>query len=73
MLSQSEKLAPQRVDENLEWGLYIHIPFCQFACHYCDFVKTSHYDEKIVRDYFAALVRHADYWLETIEVFGGGF
>lgn len=33
---------------------YIHIPFCQKICHYCDFVKFF-YDEKLADDYLEAL------------------
>lgn len=37
-------------------GLYIHIPFCSFLCHYCDFAKTANYDSILVQDYFTALL-----------------
>jgi len=33
---------------------YIHIPFCQKICHYCDFVKFF-YDEQLADDYLTAL------------------
>ncbi|WLV23611.1 radical SAM family heme chaperone HemW [Aciduricibacillus chroicocephali] len=33
---------------------YIHIPFCQKICHYCDFVKFF-YDEQLADDYLLAL------------------
>jgi len=33
---------------------YIHIPFCQKICHYCDFVKFF-YDEQLADDYLKAL------------------
>ena len=26
-------------------GLYVHIPFCSFLCHYCDFPKTAIWDK----------------------------
>ncbi len=38
-------------------GLYVHIPFCSFLCHYCDFAKTANYDAILVQDYFAALLK----------------
>ena len=28
-------------------GLYIHIPFCQKKCHYCDFLTFIGHDEMI--------------------------
>jgi oxygen-independent coproporphyrinogen III oxidase len=58
-------------------GIYIHIPFCRQACHYCNFhFSTSlHYKNELV----AALLREAalrkDYLqTETVETiyFGGG-
>ena len=27
--------------ENRELGIYIHIPFCQHKCDYCDFISFS--------------------------------
>ncbi|SHF67762.1 radical SAM family heme chaperone HemW [Ornithinibacillus halophilus] len=33
---------------------YIHIPFCQQICHYCDFTKFF-YDEKLANSYLEAL------------------
>ena len=28
-------------------GLYIHIPFCKQACHYCDFHFSTNQDKKL--------------------------
>lgn len=36
-------------------SLYIHVPFCGFMCHYCDFAKTALFDDKLVKDYFAKI------------------
>ena len=33
--------------ENKELGIYIHIPFCQHKCDYCDFVSFSNKQEYI--------------------------
>ena len=57
-------------------GLYIHVPFCRKACHYCDFhFSTSH---KLVPEMVDALVRElelapelAQWPFETV-YFGGG-
>ncbi|ALX48132.1 radical SAM family heme chaperone HemW [Lentibacillus amyloliquefaciens] len=35
-------------------SVYIHIPFCQQICHYCDFTKFF-YDEKLATEYIEAL------------------
>ncbi|PAV29012.1 coproporphyrinogen III oxidase [Virgibacillus profundi] len=39
---------------NLVQSVYIHIPFCQQICHYCDFVKFF-YNEKLATQYIEAL------------------
>lgn len=35
-------------------SLYIHIPFCQHLCHYCDFTKFF-YQKKWIKDYLNTL------------------
>lgn len=64
-----------------ETALYIHIPFCDHICHYCDFAKTANWDEKITRSYFLRIESHiaglARYFLKTNQklssvFFGGG-
>lgn len=45
-------------------GLYIHIPFCGFMCHYCDFNKTSRWDSDLVAHYFKTLLAHTAYGLK---------
>lgn len=58
-------------------GIYIHIPFCRKACHYCDFVFTTHL--KGVEDFIEAILREIDQRCEEINdqsiktvYFGGG-
>src|SRR5690606_25266731 len=36
-------------------GLYIHIPFCEYICHYCDFVKRVPKDQNMVDTYLIRL------------------
>ncbi len=36
-------------------GLYLHIPFCQVKCHYCNFVITLDQSERMRERFFAAL------------------
>ena len=35
-------------------ALYVHIPFCDHICHYCDFCKVF-YDEKVANQYLDCL------------------
>lgn len=56
---------------------YIHIPFCEKICHYCDFTKFF-YEEQMADDYLKALEREIAYYIKetpapmrTIYVGGG--
>ncbi len=58
-------------------GIYIHIPFCQSKCNYCDFYSVAMTDS-IKRDYVKALFREIKQWggslsrpIDTV-YFGGG-
>lgn len=56
-------------------SLYIHIPFCQHICAYCDFCKVF-YNEKQVDDYLAVLKKeltslNIETPLKTIYIGGG--
>lgn len=57
-------------------GLYLHIPFCRKACHYCNFhfSTTAHYQERMIQ----AMIREMDLQhnylsdnLETVYLGGG--
>ncbi len=58
-------------------GIYIHIPFCKKACHYCDFhFSTSPvYKDQMVQALRSEIIKRKDYTgteqIETI-YFGGG-
>jgi oxygen-independent coproporphyrinogen-3 oxidase len=58
-------------------GIYIHIPFCKQACHYCNFhFSTSlHYKNELVAALLSEIELQKDYLqnepVETI-YFGGG-
>ncbi|MCA0982694.1 radical SAM family heme chaperone HemW [Halobacillus yeomjeoni] len=56
---------------------YIHIPFCQQICHYCDFTKFF-YNERLADEYLVALEKEIHTYIpegkaevETIFVGGG--
>lgn len=57
-------------------GLYIHIPFCDQICTYCDFAKMVAPDD-LKLEYMQSLVREMEYYndliakIETIYVGGG--
>src|SRR6188472_4357939 len=58
-------------------GIYIHIPFCKKACHYCDFHFSTSFQKK--DEMIRAIVNEIDLqsgYLEDQEIvtiyFGGG-
>lgn len=63
-------------------GMYVHIPFCSFCCHYCDFAKTARFDDALVNRYFQCLEEEVATWVRdylephsaqlTSLYFGGG-
>ncbi|MEJ2612017.1 MAG: STM4012 family radical SAM protein [Candidatus Thiodiazotropha sp.] len=50
--------------------LYVHIPFCEMRCGYCNLFTTAHPDPQWVDDYLAALHRQASV---TANYLGDGF
>ncbi|MDD3397016.1 MAG: radical SAM family heme chaperone HemW [Clostridia bacterium] len=65
-------------NHNKNFGLYIHIPFCDSKCSYCNFVSGV-YDETIKKSYFKALTNEIisdNYLCKKVPVssiyFGGG-
>jgi oxygen-independent coproporphyrinogen-3 oxidase len=44
-------------------GIYVHIPFCEFLCHYCDFAKTANADRADIERYFTSLNEQTRRWL----------
>ena len=57
-------------------GIYIHIPFCKKACHYCDFYFTTstQYEEDIVNAICKELILKKSRIIGNIDTiyFGGG-
>jgi len=56
-------------------SIYIHIPFCDTICSYCDFCKVF-YNSSLVDDYLSALSREVDKYyngevIDTIYIGGG--
>ncbi len=58
-------------------GLYVHIPFCEYICHYCDFVKRVPKNKEMIDVYLKALVEEINTYkthfdtIETIYIGGG--
>lgn len=47
-------------------GLYIHIPFCQQKCFYCDFLSLpSNHDQ--TGEYLKALLKEMDYYSQSMD------
>lgn len=60
--------------ENKVNALYVHIPFCNYICHYCDFCKIF-YDKDTVDNYLSQLEKQIKMLpngsIETIYIGGG--
>ena len=55
-------------------GLYVHIPFCEKKCHYCDFLSKPGSNQQMV-DYLELLTKHASWHQKAVtldSVFIGG-
>lgn len=59
-------------------SLYIHIPFCKWVCHYCDFAKSANFDDQVKQSYLDWLLTELTSWLAKYSprlesvFFGGG-
>ncbi|MFP4187277.1 MAG: radical SAM family heme chaperone HemW [Acholeplasmataceae bacterium] len=57
-------------------GLYIHIPFCEAICTYCDFTKRIPKNREMVDDYIDELIRelgsYRDHFASIDTVYIGG-
>lgn len=54
--------------ENRELGIYIHIPFCQQKCYYCDFISYANKQE-LIEKYINALKIEIDNYFKNTELF----
>lgn len=58
-------------------GLYIHIPFCEHICHYCDFVKQVPKNDEMIDKYIDSLIDEINSYqshfdtIQTIYIGGG--
>ena len=76
-------MKPKQSNKNdSHFGLYYHIPFCSYICHYCDFAKTARHDEGLRQKYIVDLMNHTNLWFAHPDIhdkqqftsvfFGGG-
>ncbi|MBQ2687701.1 MAG: radical SAM family heme chaperone HemW [Clostridia bacterium] len=63
---------------NNSLGLYIHVPFCDGKCNYCDFYSIKS-DDKEIDDFVGSLLKSISFWSEKLKgksvdtvYFGGG-
>ena len=42
------------------FGIYVHIPFCQKKCQYCDFVSFDEWNEQMQQDYIKCLLQEME-------------
>ena len=50
--------------ENKELGIYIHIPFCQHKCDYCDFISFSN-KQNLVKSYVEAVKKEINSYFQN--------
>lgn len=50
--------------ENKELGIYIHIPFCQHKCDYCDFISFSN-KQNMVKGYVEAMKKEINSYFQN--------
>ena len=72
------KINPKDFHNNESLGIYIHIPFCQTKCFYCDFNTYTKIEDQI-EDYTSSLISEINIWGKilgkssiTSIFFGGG-
>ena len=64
--------------EDIPLALYVHIPWCERKCPYCDFNSHENFDPALERPYVAALLNDLDQQLgwasnrELVSIFFGG-
>lgn len=67
-------MKPKSMTNSTNNSLYIHIPFCEHICPYCDFTKLFYFS-KFSKPYLEALFKEIDSYhlrkMETIYIGGG--
>ncbi len=63
---------------NKKTGLYIHVPFCNKKCNYCDFYSfsadpaiKSRYTDAVIKEIRSCAERYSDRLIDTVYIGGG--
>lgn len=51
-------------------GIYIHIPFCEHWCNYCDFFTTGGFEQEKIVQYCSYLIKEVDIFAKSADVRG---
>ena len=54
-------------------GLYLHVPFCQGKCGYCNLFSVTDQDERQMGQYFDAVERQSRQYQKMLEPYGTEF
>lgn len=60
--SREEKILPIK-----ELGLYIHIPFCSYRCHYCNFYLETGWSSKVVKSNLENILEEFSFFYEKLQ------
>jgi len=51
-------------------SIYIHIPFCEHRCNYCDFFTTGGYEQEKIEQYCTYLIKEIDIFRKSSGIYG---
>ncbi len=61
-----QKLLKQDIDKLTALSLYVHVPFCQSRCKFCEYAVVSGDDFEKKEEYVEALLKELDMYKEII-------
>ncbi|NIZ40157.1 radical SAM family heme chaperone HemW [Entomospira entomophila] len=59
---------PLQLDHRQEYALYVHIPFCWYKCHYCDFFSSVGVQESLRIRVIERIITEIPYQLQHLGV-----